>query len=36
MASHGTHGFAVSDWDYTLEPSDQSAGGFAVRTGLRT
>ena len=26
---------AVSDWDCTLEPSDQSAGGFAVRMGLR-
>jgi error-prone DNA polymerase len=25
----------VSDWDCTLEPSDQSAGGFAVRMGLR-
>jgi error-prone DNA polymerase len=26
---------AVSDWDCTLEPCDQSAGGFAVRMGLR-
>jgi error-prone DNA polymerase len=26
---------AVSEWDCTLEPSDQSAGGFAVRMGLR-
>ena len=26
---------AVSDWDCTLERSDQSAGGFAVRMGLR-
>ena len=26
---------AISDWDCTLEPSDQSAGGFAVRMGLR-
>ena len=26
---------AVSDWDCTLEPSQQSAGGFAVRMGLR-
>ncbi|HEY7319977.1 MAG TPA: error-prone DNA polymerase [Candidatus Binatia bacterium] len=25
----------VSDWDCTLERSDQSAGGFAVRMGLR-
>jgi error-prone DNA polymerase len=25
----------VSAWDCTLEPSDQSAGGFAVRMGLR-
>jgi error-prone DNA polymerase len=25
----------VSDWDCTLEPSHQSAGGFAVRMGLR-
>jgi error-prone DNA polymerase len=25
----------VSDWDCTLEPADQSAGGFAVRMGLR-
>jgi len=25
----------VSDWDCTLEPSDDSAGGFAVRMGLR-
>jgi error-prone DNA polymerase len=25
----------VSDWDCTLESSDQSAGGFAVRMGLR-
>jgi error-prone DNA polymerase len=26
---------SVSDWDCTLEPCDQSAGGFAVRMGLR-
>jgi error-prone DNA polymerase len=26
---------AVSDWDCTLERSDQSVGGFAVRMGLR-
>jgi error-prone DNA polymerase len=26
---------AVSDWDCTLERSDQSAGGFAVRMGFR-
>jgi error-prone DNA polymerase len=26
---------AVSDWDCTLEPADQSAGGFGVRMGLR-
>ena len=26
---------AVSDWDCTLEPSQQSTGGFAVRMGLR-
>jgi error-prone DNA polymerase len=26
---------AVSDWDCTLEPSEQSAGDFAVRMGLR-
>jgi error-prone DNA polymerase len=25
----------VSDWDCTLEPSNQSVGGFAVRMGLR-
>jgi error-prone DNA polymerase len=25
----------ISDWDCTLEPADQSAGGFAVRMGLR-
>src|SRR4029453_7978690 len=25
----------VSDWDCTLEASDDSAGGFAVRMGLR-
>jgi error-prone DNA polymerase len=25
----------VSGWDCTLEPSDQSGGGFAVRMGLR-
>ena len=26
---------AVSSWDCTLEPSQQSTGGFAVRMGLR-
>jgi error-prone DNA polymerase len=25
----------VSNWDCTLEPADQSAGGFALRMGLR-